>query len=92
MKEYVIGDWKLNCFPYFDKCTCTNKWKNGSGKIILHNLLEENINQIANLDIKIILGYFKTKEDIYKPPGNGSLFNETNNKRIKMIQFAVSKF
>ena len=61
----------------------------------LHNLLEENINQIANLDIKVILGYFKAKvgkEDIYKlPTGIGSLFNETNNKRMKMIQFAISK-
>ena len=26
-----------------------------------HNLTEQNINQIANLDIKIILGEFKAK-------------------------------
>jgi len=38
---------------------------------ILHiNLLEQNMNQIAGLDIKIILGDFNAKveiESIYKP-------------------------
>ena len=46
-----------------------------------YNLLEQNINQIANSDIKIILWDFNAKvgkEDIYKPTiGNESLHNET---------------
>ena len=58
-------------------------------------LLEQNINKIANSDIKIILGDFNAKvgkEIIYKPTiGIGSLHNETNNSGIKMIQFTVSK-
>ena len=58
-----------------------------------YNLLEQNVNQIANSGIKIILGDFNAKvgeEDIYKPTiGNESLHNETNNG-IKMIQFAHS--
>jgi len=53
------------------------------------NLLEQNINQIANSDVKIILGDFNVKfgkEDIYKPTiGNESLHNETNNNGIKII-------
>jgi len=60
-----------------------------------YNLLEQNRNQIANSDIKIILGDFNAKvgkEDIYKPTiSNESLHNETNNNGIKMIKFAVSK-
>jgi len=60
-----------------------------------YNLLEQNINQIANSDIKIILGDFNAKvgkENIYKPStGNESLRMETNNNGIKMIQFATSK-
>jgi len=60
-----------------------------------YNLLEQNINQTANSDIKIILRDFNAKvgkEDVYKPTnGNESLHNETNNNGIKMIQFAVSK-
>jgi len=60
-----------------------------------YNLLEQNINQIANSGIKIILGDFNGKvgeEDIYKPTiGNESLHNETNNNGIKMIQFTISK-
>ena len=59
-----------------------------------YNLLEQNINQIARSDIKIILGDFHAKvgkESIYKPTtGNESLHNETNNK-IKLIQFAISQ-
>jgi len=59
------------------------------------NLIEQNINQISNSDIKIILGDFNAKAgkgDIYKPTtGNESLHNETNNNGIKMIQFAISK-
>ena len=73
-------------FLYFDKCTCTNKQQNRRGKQRIYNLLQQNINQIANSEMKIILGYFNTKdgkEDIYKPTiGNESLQNETNN-RIK---------
>jgi len=60
-----------------------------------YNLLGQNINQIANSDIKILLGDFNAKvgkEDIHKPTiGNESLHNETNNNGIKMIQFTVSK-
>jgi len=47
--------------------------------------LEQNINQIARSDIKIILGDISAKvgkESIYKPTiGNGSLHNET--KKMK---------
>jgi len=53
--------------------------------------LEQNINQIARSDIKIILGDFNAKvgkESIYKHTiGNESLHNETNNNGTKMIQF-----
>ena len=60
-----------------------------------YNLLEQNINQIANSDIKIILGDFKVKvgkENIYKPTiGNESLHNKTNNNATKIIEFTVSK-
>ena len=60
-----------------------------------YNLLEQNINQIANSDIKIPLGDFNAKvgkEDIRKPTiGNKSLHNETNNNGIKIIQFTISK-
>jgi hypothetical protein len=60
-----------------------------------YNLLEQNINQIAGSDTKIIFGDFNAKvckESIYKPMiGNESLRNETNNNGIKMIQFAMSK-
>ena len=59
-----------------------------------YNLLEKNINQIANSGIKIILGDFNAKvgkEDLYKYIGNESLHNETNSNGIKMIQFAISK-
>ena len=60
-----------------------------------YNLIQQNINQIANSYIKIILGDFNSKagkEDIYKPTiGNESLHNETNNNGTKMIQFAISK-
>ena len=60
-----------------------------------YNLLEQSINQIANLDIKVILGGINAKvgkENIYKPTiDNESLHNETNNNGTKMIQFAVSK-
>jgi len=74
---------------YIDKFTCTNKRKNGRRKE------EQNINQIANSDIKIILVAFNAKvgkEDTYKPTNcNESLHNETNNNRIKIIIFAISK-
>ena len=60
----------------------------------IYILLEQNINQIARLDIKIIPGDFNAKvgkECIHKPTiGNESLHNETNNNGIKMIQFATS--
>jgi len=82
-------------FLYFDKCTCTNKQKTEEVNEEIYNLLEQNINQIANSDIKIILRDFNAKvgnEDIYKPTnGNKSLRNKPNNKRIKVIQFAISK-
>ena len=53
---------------YFDKCTCTNKRKNGWDKRRICNLLEKNTNQIAKSDIKIILGDINArvnKEIIY---------------------------
>jgi len=54
-----------------------------------YNLLQQNINQIANSDIKVILRDFNAKvvkEDIYKPIiGNEILHNETNNNGIKII-------
>jgi len=60
-----------------------------------YSLLEQNINQIDSLDIKIILGDFNTKfrkENIYRPTiGNESLHNETNNNRINFIQFVIYK-
>ena len=72
----------------------TNK-KTEEVKEEFYNLLEQNVNQIANSYIKIILGDFNAKvgkEDIYKPTtGNEGLQNETNNNGIKMIQFAISK-
>ena len=59
-----------------------------------YNLLQQNINQIANSDIKIILGDLNAKVgkgNIYKPTtSNESLHNKTNNG-IKMIHFEVSK-
>jgi hypothetical protein len=58
-----------------------------------YNLLEQNINQIARSDIKLILGDFNAKvgkESIYKPTiGNESLHNDINNG-TKLIQFAIS--
>jgi hypothetical protein len=69
--------------------------KMGEVKAGFYNSLEQNINQIANSDIKIILGDFNAKvgkEDIYKlTTDNESLQNETNNNRINIIQFAISK-
>jgi len=66
----------------------------GEIKEEFYNLLEQNINQIARLDIKIMLGDFNAKvdkESIYKPTtGHESLHNETNKNGIKMIQFAIS--
>ena len=60
-----------------------------------YNLLEQSINQIANLDIKIILGDFNAKvgkENIYKPTtGNESLHNETNNNGIKRFNLQCLK-
>jgi hypothetical protein len=80
---------------YRDKCTCTNKQKREEIKEEFYNLLEQNINQIANSVIKIILGDFNAKfvkENIQKPTiGNESLRNETNKNGIKMIQFAMFK-
>ena len=67
--------------------------KNGRDKEEFYYLSEQNINQIAKSDIKIILGDFIAKvckESIYKPTiGNESLHNESNNG-IKMIQFSIS--
>jgi hypothetical protein len=57
-------------------------------------MLQQNINQIASSDIKIILGNFNAKvakESIHKPIiSNESLHNETNNNGIKIIQFVIS--
>jgi len=57
-------------------------------------MLQQNINQRASSDIKIILGDFHAKvgkESIHKPTiSNESLHNETNNNGIKMIQSAIS--
>jgi len=59
-----------------------------------YNLLEQNRNQIARSDIKIILGDFNAKfveESIYKRTiSNESLHSGTNNNEINMIQFAIS--
>ena len=55
----------------------------------IYNLLQQSINQITDLDIKIILGDFSAKvgkENIYKSTiDNESLHNETNNSGIKRI-------
>ena len=73
----------------------TNKKKTEEVKEEFYNLLEQNINQIANSDIEIIRGDFNAKggkEDICKPTiGNEGLRNETDNNGIKMIQFTISK-
>ena len=53
-----------------------------------YNLLQQNINQIANSDIKIILGDFNTKggKGTCEPTtGNESLHKENNNNGIKII-------
>jgi len=68
-------------FMYADKCPCTNKLKKKQEiKEEFCNLLQQNINQIARSDIKIILGDFNArfgKESIYKPTtGNENLYNE----------------
>ena len=59
-----------------------------------YNLLEENVNQIARSDIKIILGDFNakvSKESIYEPTiGNESLPDETNTNGVKIIHFVIS--
>ena len=72
----------------------TNK-KTEEVKEEFYNLLEQNVNQIANSYTKVIIGDFNSKvgkEDKHKPTtGNGSLHNETNNNGIKMIQLAISK-
>jgi len=85
---------KWFCCILINVHTPTNK-KTKEVKEKFYNLSEQNINKIANSYIKIILGDFNAKvgkEAIYKPTnGNESLHNETNNNRIKMIQFAISK-
>jgi hypothetical protein len=43
------------------KCIWTNKRKNTQVKEEFYNLLEQNTNQIANSDIKIILEDFNAK-------------------------------
>jgi hypothetical protein len=61
--------------------------KTEEAKEEFYYLLEQNKNQIANSDIKIILVDFNAKvgkEDIYKPTiGNEHLHNETNNNTKK---------
>jgi hypothetical protein len=60
-------------------------------KEYFYNLLEQNISQRASLDIQIILGDFNAKVGKEKPTiGTESLHNESNDKRMKMIQFAIS--
>jgi len=80
---------------YFDKCTCTNKKKTEEVREEFYNLLQQNINQIAKSDIKIIPGDFNAKvgkEDIHKATTeNESLYNEFNTDGIKRMQFAISK-
>ena len=60
-----------------------------------YNLLEQSINQIANLDIQITLGDFNAKvgkENIYKPTiGNESLRNKTNNNGIRRFNLQCLK-
>jgi len=60
-----------------------------------YNFLQQNMNQIANSDIKVILEDFNVKggkEGTYEPTfGNESLHKETNNNEIKMIQFTISE-
>ena len=86
---------KAKWFPWtlINVHTSTNE-KTEEIKEEFYNLLEQNINQIARLVIKIIHGDFNAKvgkESIYKPTtGNESLHNETNNNGIKIIQFAIS--
>jgi len=47
---------------YLDKCTCTNKEKKMEEvKEEFYNLLEQNINRMANSDIKIIFGDFNAE-------------------------------
>ena len=80
-------------FLYFDKYPCTNKQKMEEIKEF-SNLSEQNINQIAKSDIKIILEIAMQKlvKKINKTTiGNESLHNETNSNRIKMIQFVIFK-
>jgi len=55
-------------FMYCDKCPCNNKQKNGREKEAFYNLLEQNINQIARSDIKIVLGDCKLVKKTYTNP------------------------
>jgi hypothetical protein len=48
---------------YIDKCTCTTKQKREEVKEEFYNLLEQNLNQITNSDIKIIREDFIAKVD-----------------------------
>ena len=102
VKDFKIINERICCLRLKAKwfsCTLinvhapTNK-KMEEIKEAFYNLLEQNINQIARLDIEIILGDFNAKvgkESIYKlTTGNESLHNETNNNGTNMIQFAIS--
>ena len=103
VKDFKMINERICCFRLKAKwfsCTLINvhaptNEKTEEIKEEFYNLLEQNINQIAMSDIKIILGDFKAKvgkESIYKSTiGNESLHNKTNNNGIKMIQFAISK-
>ena len=101
VKDFKIINERICCLRLKAKwfsCTLINvhaptNEKREEIKEEFYSLLEQNINQIARSDIKIILGDFNAKvgkESIYKPTiGNESLHNETKNYLIKMIQFAI---
>jgi hypothetical protein len=67
----------------------TNEKMEEETKEKFYNLLEQNINQIASLDIQMILKDFNAKvgkDSIHKPTtGNKSLHNETNESGMKLI-------
>ena len=92
VKDFKIINERICCLRLKAKwfsCTLINvhaptNEKTEEIKEEFYSLLEQNINQTARSDIKIILGDFNAKvgkESIYKP---------TIGNEIKMIQFAIS--